>query len=162
MELSDITRSTFVDHDVRRKLEYQRIVPQGRIRYTRQTTSTIPRLIQFWIVDIRRESSYTQRSKTNDHAGRVAWLVLTRAGRIHRARRQHSGMSGYFERLWHCSGTVRTFGPIRAQEASPTTYHLRGANRCNRSVQRCVLMTTDPGDLVLDPNLRFWHDSLRC
>jgi adenine-specific DNA-methyltransferase len=27
-------------------------------------------------------------------------------------------------------------------------------------VQRCILMTTDPGDLVLDPTLRFRHNGL--
>ena len=28
-------------------------------------------------------------------------------------------------------------------------------------IDRCVLMTTDPGDLVLDPDLWLWHDGLR-
>ena len=32
----------------------------------------------------------------------------------------------------------------------------------NIAVQRCLLMTTEPGDLVLDPDLWFGHDGLRC
>jgi len=28
-------------------------------------------------------------------------------------------------------------------------------------IERCMLMTTDPGDLALDPTLRLWLDGLR-
>ena len=29
------------------------------------------------------------------------------------------------------------------------------------AIQRCILMTTDPGDLVFGPDMRFWHYGLR-
>lgn len=28
-------------------------------------------------------------------------------------------------------------------------------------IQRCLVMTTDPGDLVFDPTLRIWHNRSR-
>ena len=41
----------------------------------------------------------------------------------------------------------------------PKVYVVQTANE---AVKRCILMTTDPGDLVLGPDLRFGNHGLRC
>ena len=49
-----------------------------------------------------------------------------------------------------------TIGSFAEPQTSSTSFRQQ-----RRSSQRCMLMTTDPGDLVLDPDLRQRHDGLR-
>ena len=45
------------------------------------------------------------------------------------------------------------------QGASIKSYVVQTSDKV---IQRCVLMASDPGDLVLDPTCGAWHDCIRC
>ncbi len=53
--------------------------------------------------------------------------------------------------LWTDTGTGG-FGDDKLYVVQTTT----------KIIARCILLCTDPGDLVLDPDLRFWHHSVCC
>ena len=57
---------------------------------------------------------------------------------------------------------LRTFGWTPAGTGSFTEDKLYVVQTNAKVIERCIQMTTDPGDLALDPNVRGRHDRLRC
>ena len=98
-----------------------------------------------------REFTTRRRYWSTSHAG------LTRLGRANRLCDVNGTLR--YKRLFKDTGTISLDDVWRdlgsGSQSEERTYVVQTSTKL---VQRCILMTTDPGDLVVDPNLRFRHD----